>query len=49
MNDEKTCGTCRHNRYSAMEEEFFCGCHDSEWLGCPTFYEDECEMWEEKE
>lgn len=49
MTEEKTCGNCKHNKYEATVEDFFCGCQSGEWYGCPTFYEDACEEWEAKE
>lgn len=50
MTDEKTCGTCRHTQWMPHNEEFVCSNRDSDYFGCPCFYDDTCEDgWEEKE
>lgn len=49
------CGTCKYNKrnYSNPQGmgyiEFCCGKEDSEEYGVPTFYDDTCDDWEEKE
>lgn len=48
MNNKQVCGNCSHNEYNRAEEEFYCGNERSECFGCPTFYDDSCEDWEEK-
>lgn len=55
MYKEECCGTCKWNMYdpdgSGMRNGagFYCGNENSENCGVPTFYDDECEEWEEKE
>lgn len=44
---KEVCGACRYNRYCGSE--FCCGNEDSDNYGAPTFYDDSCEEWEEKE
>ena len=52
---EKVCGNCKWNRYdwdgSGVRNQggFYCGNEESENCGVPTFYDDTCEEWEEKE
>ena len=49
------CGTCTYNRYdndgSGVRQSggFYCGNENSECCGCPTFYDDSCEDWSEKD
>lgn len=49
------CGTCKYNKrdFSKPQNEgyieFCCGNEDSDMYGVPTFYDDTCDEWEEKE
>lgn len=45
---KECCGTCKYNRYS-REDGFSCGNEDSTEYGSPTFYDDVCDDWEEKD
>ena len=41
------CHNCKYNEYEGGE--YFCGNEDSDYYGCPTAYDDECEEGEEKD
>lgn len=49
------CGNCKYNKrdFSKPQNvgyvEFCCGNEISEEYGIPTFYDDSCDGWEEKE
>lgn len=52
---KEVCGNCKYNKrdFSKPQNtgyaEFCCGNEDSEEYGVPTFYDDSCDEWEEKE
>lgn len=52
---KEVCGTCKYNKrdFSKPQNEgyveFCCGNIDSENYCVPTFYDDTCDDWEEKE
>ena len=52
---KQCCGTCKFNkRYFSKPQnkgyaEFCCGNEDSDEYGVPTFYDDTCDAYEEKE
>jgi len=52
---KECCGTCKHNKrdFSKPQNkgyvEFYCGNEESDEYGTPTFYDDTCDSWEEKE
>ncbi len=49
------CGNCKYNRHSndgnngMMRGSFYCGNEDADMYGVPTFYDDVCDDYEEKE
>lgn len=48
----EVCGTCKYNslRYDGQHhEEFCCGNENSDYYSVPTFYDDTCDDWEEKD
>ena len=51
----EVCGTCKYNirDFSKPQEKgyikFCCGNENSDYCGVPTFYDDTCDDWEEKE
>lgn len=51
----EVCGNCKHNKrdFSKPQNEnyssFCCGNEDSENYGVPTFYDDVCDDFEEKD
>lgn len=45
----EVCGECKHNKYDLWDDAFFCTNERSENCGCPTFYNDTCDEYEEKE
>ena len=55
MGVKEVCGTCKYNQYSPdgngirNKGGFYCGNERSENCGVPTFYDDTCDEWEEKE
>ena len=49
---KEVCGTCKHNKRSYdghCNSEFCCGNEESDNFSVPTFYDDTCDDWEEKE
>lgn len=54
-NMNKCCGNCKYNKYTpdgrngSMNGKFYCGNEDSEEYGVPTFYDDSCDDFEEKD
>lgn len=49
MAEKKCCGTCKYNKYVRDEDEFYCGCEESDNYGIENSYDDSCECYEEKE
>ena len=51
----EVCGNCKHNKrdfskpQNSCYSEFCCGNEDSDNYGVPTFYDDACDDFEEKE
>lgn len=49
------CGTCKWNKYdpdgSGIRQKggFYCSNEQSMDCGCPTFYDDGCDEWEDKD
>lgn len=49
------CGTCKWNKYdpdgSGVRQKggFYCSNEQSMDCGCPTFYDDGCDDWEDKD
>lgn len=46
------CGNCKHNKRvfdGHCNSEFCCSNENSDYCGVPTFYDDTCEDFEEKE
>lgn len=48
MNKNKSCGNCKHYEWHYADEEFYCRNEHSECCGCPMFYDECCEDWEEE-
>lgn len=49
---KQVCGTCKYNKRSFdghCNAEFCCGNLDSEYYCVPTFYDDTCDEWEDKD
>ena len=52
---KECCGTCKYNKrdFSKPQDkgyiEFCCGNENSDYYGVPTFYDDDCDDWEEKD
>lgn len=52
---KEVCGNCKYNKrdfskpQNAGYSEFCCSNPDSENYSVPTFYDDTCDDWEEKE
>ena len=46
MDNEKICGTCRHNKHDTTD--FYCANGNSDVFTCYTRYGDSCDEWEEK-
>ena len=52
---KEVCGNCKYNKrdFSKPQNkgyaEFCCGNEESEEYGVPTFYDDSCDCFEEKE
>lgn len=49
MNNQEVCGTCKYNRRDRQTGEFYCGNESGDNYAVPTFYDDTCDEWEEKE
>lgn len=53
--ERECCGTCRWNRHDndgngvRQKGGFYCGNEESMNCGCPTFYDDACDDYEEKD
>jgi len=48
----EVCGTCKHNKRTFdghCNAEFCCGNPESDNYSVPTFYDDTCDDWEEKD
>lgn len=48
----EVCGTCKYNKRTYdghCNAEFCCGNEESDYCGVPTFYDDTCDEWEDKE
>ena len=51
----EVCGNCKHNKRDFLKPQnenyssFCCGNEDSDNYGVPTFYDDACDDFEEKE
>ncbi len=52
---KEACGNCKYNKrdfskpQNSVYAEFCCGNEESEEYGVPTFYDDTCDYFEEKE
>ena len=51
---KECCGNCKYNKYApdgngVRNGKFYCGNEESSEYGVPTFYDDSCDDWEEKE
>lgn len=49
---KEVCGNCKYNKRVLdvhCNAEFCCGNEDSDNYAVPTFYDDTCDDWEEKE
>lgn len=53
---KEVCGNCKYNKRdfskpqnSGYVKEFCCGNEDSENYSVPTFFDETCEDWEEKD
>lgn len=47
----EVCGTCKHNKRTFdghCNAEFCCGNENSDNYSVPTFYDDTCDDWEDK-
>lgn len=48
----EVCGNCKHNKRvfdGHCNAEFCCGNPESEYYSVPTFYDDTCDKWEDRE
>ena len=48
IDTENVCGNCKYNKYDYTTEEFTCDCEESAYYGLETYYEDSCDVFEEK-
>lgn len=46
---EEVCANCEYNTHDEECGEWSCGNEESDCYGLPTFYDDGCEFFEEKE
>jgi hypothetical protein len=50
---KEVCGNCKYNKRDFSKPqgyiEFCCGNENSEEYGIPTFFDDTCDAWEDKE
>ena len=51
MRKDECCGTCKWSAYEKRDGKvyFYCGNENSDNCGVPTFYDDTCDEWEERD